>query len=243
MSDIQNTTFVAARAATKYLGSSPVELLDDHPDTVIPAAVEVNSNSYTDLGISVDSTFTCTTSTVRDIAGYGLVPGMVTAATFAAFCPAPVSASQSWKAVSQAAVRYDRRDRILIGVIRAIESTIADKVVLELGKLKDGWAGEGSIAPSKATIKDVGAVLDLLPINAAMPLVEVEEDDGTVSLRWLASDGQRSFSLVCRGAGRVTGVVATIDPPRSSPWSADISDEVKIASKLEEQIASGIFAG
>ncbi|MDI2109516.1 MULTISPECIES: hypothetical protein [Bradyrhizobium] len=239
MSDIQNTTFVAARAASKYLGSSP--MLGDQTDTVVAEVIGAHTELQVGLGVSLSSTVTCTTSPVRGIMGYGLVPAMVTAATFAALGPTPVSLSKNWKAIKQSVVVYDRRDKT--GVVRSTESTIADKVVLELARLKNGWAGEGSMAPPKATIKDVGAVLDLLPISAAMPLVEVEEDDGTVSLRWLASDGQRSFSLVCRGSGRVTGVVATINPPRSSPWSAAVSDEVQIASKLEEQIASGIFVG
>jgi hypothetical protein len=76
-----------------------------------------------------------------------------------------------------------------------------------------------------------------------MPLIEVEEEDGVVSLRWLSAQGQRSFSLVFKGSGRVTAITATVDPPRSNAWSAPVDDDVQIASRLEDLIADKLIAG
>jgi hypothetical protein len=112
-------------------------------------------------------------------------------------------------------------------------ATIADRVALELYRLENGWAGSGSIAPSDHIIEDVGAVLDRLPSNASMPHIEVEEDDGSVALRWIASDKLSSFALVFQGNGSVIGVSATINPPRSTSWTAKVSDEIRLAAAFE----------
>lgn len=126
--------------------------------------------------------------------------------------------------------------------IHYTDSSLADKVVLELEKLKDGWAGDGTMAPARKTVTEVAAVLDLLNSNALMPSIEVDEEDGAVSLRWITDDKQRSFSLVFQGSGRVTGVIATRNPPRSKPVSAAISDEVAIAAMLDDPKVREVIA-
>jgi hypothetical protein len=112
--------------------------------------------------------------------------------------------------------------------------TVADRVASELGRLRPEWAGPGSVSPSKELIQQVELVLDRLPSEAPMPHIEVEEEDGSVALRWIGSNKKRSFSLVFRGNGRVTGVLATVDPPQSKSWSAQVTDEIRIASEFED---------
>lgn len=224
MSDLHNTTTaVSARAALRYFETASGFDLD-----IVPAFKE----PPTPAGAA-------STTTPRGM-GYAL-PMLITAATFAAFEPTPVSAGCNWNTALKPVVVQDGRERS--NQRQSAESSVADHVVLELGKLENGWAGKGSAAPSRKIIEEIAAVMDLLPKNIAMPSIEVEEEDGMVSLRWIAVNGQRSFSLTCQGTGRVTGVVSTVDPPLSKPWSAAVSDDVKIALKLEDQIASGIFAG
>jgi hypothetical protein len=123
------------------------------------------------------------------------------------------------------------------GVRYAGSRSSSDDVIMELERLEPGWAGAESMAPSQEFIAQIEAVLDQLPPNAAVPLIEVEEEDGSVSLRWIAMDRNRSFSLVFRGNGRVICVGATVEPPKSKTWSAAIDDEAAIGLALEEQIA------
>jgi hypothetical protein len=112
--------------------------------------------------------------------------------------------------------------------------TVADRITSELGRLRPEWAGPGSVSPSQELIQQVEFVLDRLPLKASMPQIEVEEEDGSVALRWIAPNKKRSFSLVFRGNGRVTGVLATVDPPQSRSWSAQVTDEIRIASEFED---------
>ncbi|NWG26607.1 MAG: hypothetical protein HXY30_19680 [Pseudorhodoplanes sp.] len=115
------------------------------------------------------------------------------------------------------------------------EESALDAVSFELSKLAPGWAGPDSHAPKAETIRDVVQVLSRLPKNIAMPVIEVEEEDGSVSLRWLAVDKLSSLSLVFRGNGRFTAVYATVDPPKSRPWSVNVIDEIKLTALLLDE--------
>jgi hypothetical protein len=112
-------------------------------------------------------------------------------------------------------------------------TSVADLVVAELEKVCDGWAGEGSVAPSLAVLNDVALVLNALPHDAVMPDVEVDEDSGAVALRWIPSEAVKSFSLTFQGTGSVVGVYSTINPPRSFPWTASV-DDIKVAAAFEQ---------
>lgn len=122
-------------------------------------------------------------------------------------------------------------------------SSVGDRIVNELGRIKDGWAGAGSIAPTTQAVNDVESVMGRLPIASKMPAIEIDEEDGMISLRWLANDRNSSFSLVFRGNGRVTTVIATIDPPRSAPLSFAVTEEIKIASKFDEPAVDQLIVG
>jgi hypothetical protein len=131
----------------------------------------------------------------------------------------------SWELLSQLTSVLSRMCR---------SATVADQVTSELARLPPAWAGPGSVSSSKNLIQEVESVLDRLPLNVPMPQIEVEEEDGSVALRWIYSNKMQCFSLVFRGNGRVTGVLATVNPPQSRSWSAPIADEIRIASELED---------
>jgi hypothetical protein len=120
--------------------------------------------------------------------------------------------------------------------------TVADKIVRELGRVKDGWAGPGTVAPSKRVLADVETVAMRLPLNLKTPTIDIDEEEGSVALRWIAADKESSFSLVFRGNGKVLGVLATIEPPRSVSWSLGVREEVQIAFKLEENLVRNLIA-
>jgi hypothetical protein len=122
-------------------------------------------------------------------------------------------------------------------------SAVSDRIVSELGRIKDGWAGEGTVAPAAQTISDVEMAVERIPVSAKMPAIEIDEEDGTVALRWVAEDRSSSFSLVFRGNGRATGVIATIDPPRSSTWGFAVSEEIQIAKQFDEPMVRQLTVG
>lgn len=132
---------------------------------------------------------------------------------------------------------------LLYTPVKFTGNTIADRVARELESLKDGWAGAGSIAPSADIVSEIESVLDRFPSNALMPSIEVEEDDGSVAIRWIAADGASSFALVFRGRGKVVGISATANPPRSVSWVADVSDEIRLARVFEEASTYKIITG
>lgn len=137
---------------------------------------------------------------------------------------------RSWVIGSQSGTRADDDASSSLTTSRA---SVADSVTMELARLKDGWDGAGSISPNTRIKADVQAVLEAMPSRVSMPEMEVEPDDGTVALRWISPDLQASFSLVFRGDGKVTGVLSKINPPRSTPWTAEVSDDVRIAGEFE----------
>lgn len=104
-------------------------------------------------------------------------------------------------------------------------------VSARLDRLKDGWAGPGSVAPSQGVIDDVAlACVAIYQAANLEPEVEVDED-GTVVLEWRR--GQRAFCLTFLGNRRLVG---TISPWTEGygPWQAQVSDELLILSKLED---------
>ncbi len=124
---------------------------------------------------------------------------------------------------------------------QASTAGIADQVTTELSRLRPDWAGPGTVAPDREIIRQVEAVLDRFPLTAPMPATEVEEDDGSVALRWIAHDTSRSVSLVFTGNRSVTIVRATLDPPHSRSRIVSIDDEIEFASVFQEVQNLGIL--
>lgn len=127
-------------------------------------------------------------------------------------------------------------------ILEEREKTVSDRIARELEDLSDGWAGEGSYAPKSKTVQELTTVIDQLSFKIRMPSVEVDPDDGSVSLTWLAPDRQRSFTFVFMGDGKVTGVFATVAPPRSKGWSVPVDNDVQLAAKLEQQAIADVIS-
>jgi hypothetical protein len=113
-----------------------------------------------------------------------------------------------------------------------------DLVIVQLGRLRDGGAGDGTKSPTEATLRDVAATLTCLPPNTTMPSLEVDPEDGYVTLIW--QKPEHLFALTFAGAGAVIGTAAGGIHYR--PWRISISDEIGIACKLEGDGALGAFA-
>ena len=69
----------------------------------------------------------------------------------------------------------------------------------ELAKLSDGWAGEGSLAPSRQAIEDAQRFASLLPERIPEPTV-CAADDGEILIDWAFADKRAVVGL--EGDGR-----------------------------------------
>lgn len=110
---------------------------------------------------------------------------------------------------------------------------LGQSIVRELSRLTAGWAGEGSVAPSNAVLRDMLTVTALLPVDTAEPETEVDPDDGSVVLRWLNADATSSFSLTFLGKGEVGGFLSS--PVGLPAWKIRISDASQITGKLTNE--------
>ena len=107
----------------------------------------------------------------------------------------------------------------------------ANGIVMSLRRLKQGWAGEGSVAPSDTVCRDIETVSGYLPSGTKQPEVEVDETTGTVTLVWPRSDYSSTFSLVFTGAASVMGIL--LGSEASQSWKHPVYQEATIARALE----------
>jgi hypothetical protein len=115
-----------------------------------------------------------------------------------------------------------------------------DRIVVELGRLDEGWASEEALVPSPQAIKDFEKVANLLPHNTKMPEIEID-DGGSLNIRWLDLSNRRSFSLIFKGNGRV---IATFSPSGNyQPWDLDVFRELDILKKISEKIIISVICG
>lgn len=114
---------------------------------------------------------------------------------------------------------------------QATHSSVAQKVVRELGRLKNGWSGAGSVAPSDNILRDIQLVASSVPSLTRAPDVEVDPEDGSVVLRWMEAGASRSFSLTFVGQGWVTGFYSA-DDTSAPAWRLRASDSIRLAIKF-----------
>ncbi|MHA6288090.1 hypothetical protein [Maricaulis sp. CAU 1757] len=102
-----------------------------------------------------------------------------------------------------------------------------ERTLKDLGRLVDGWAGEGSLAPSEAILLELETVaVGAIPNDCALPEVEVEDDTGAVTLRWTSENRDKQISMFLGGTGTVILVAVDIDAGvAESPRTFEASPE------------------
>jgi len=88
-------------------------------------------------------------------------------------------------------------------------STRIERYRSDLERLRDGWCGPGSRAPTPETLADLDRLLAALPSDTTVPEIEVNEDSGSVTLRWQGSFA-KALSFVVSGSGQVLAVTTTL---------------------------------
>jgi hypothetical protein len=105
-------------------------------------------------------------------------------------------------------------------------------ILKNLGRVKPGWAGDGSVAPNDRALRDIAVMSALLPSTAQQPEVEVDADDGSIVLRWISDSREESFSLTFFGNGNAIGVLATTNGTSLPSWKASVTDFRKLSAHL-----------
>ncbi|VVT14839.1 hypothetical protein [Hoeflea sp. EC-HK425] len=94
--------------------------------------------------------------------------------------------------------RSSGRNRL---VVHNSATSWAMRIVSELGRLKEGWAGEGSAAPKSSIGRDI---LTVYPqIDARNPDVEIDDETGNVSFRWFGRDALSAVTMNFIGEGKI----------------------------------------
>lgn len=116
------------------------------------------------------------------------------------------------------------------GILDAWQSDI-ERLVDQLGRLNDGWAGKGSVAPTAAVLSDIDAASVVLSDLEIAPIAEVDEGDGSVKLVW--EKDERRFCLVFNGNNKVIGFITSFSE-EFAPWSLPVDDDIRLADKLSD---------
>lgn len=113
-------------------------------------------------------------------------------------------------------------------------SSVFDRLLVELGRLKEGWEGEGSVAPSAKTLRDVEQALSVLPASTREPEVEVDSSDGSISFRWWSQDLSKSATLSFLGNGTAFIFAMNRNGATKPPAIVSVTDELGILDAIED---------
>ncbi|WP_139341828.1 hypothetical protein [Roseomonas mucosa] len=111
-----------------------------------------------------------------------------------------------------------------------------ERITTQLSRLQANWAGEGTRSPSEEIIKDISYFSYLLPASAQHPEVNIDVEDGFVTLSWTSKKNGTSFNLIFVGGGKVIGTHASIFGSKYQPWSFLVTQEIRIAEKMEDDV-------
>lgn len=148
--------------------------------------------------------------------------------------------SGTWTAVNSFRLSKEEEGPRSIKWYPGNHPSMAQKLVRELGRLANGWAGPDTMAPSSHVLRDIQLVASSLPSRTRIPEAEVDPDDGAVILRWLNENATRSFSLTFVGAGNVTGFYSA-DNSAEPAWKMSVSDATRLAIKFGAEVVQSLL--
>lgn len=113
-----------------------------------------------------------------------------------------------------------------------------EAIVIRIARLQPGWGGEQSVIPSENVQADLIKFASYLPANLTAPEVEVDPEDGSVTLIWERSPlREGTFAVVFTGSGFAIGASPSDSDFR--PWRLPVSDEWSLIDHLEDERAIG----
>lgn len=115
------------------------------------------------------------------------------------------------------------------------------RLLHRIRRLREGWNGSGSCAPTKEAANDIAAVAHVLDNLAKTPYCEIE-DDGSIKLSWANKEQTRKLVLTFRGTGRVVGSLVTADGSPGDVWKLSTSSEQELCSRLDDETLDDILS-
>jgi len=108
-----------------------------------------------------------------------------------------------------------------------------ERLIIEVGRIQDGWDGPGSLAPSSSVQRDFEAALGVLPGSTAEPEIEIDGSTGSITVRWMNEIAASAAVLTFMGDGHC--IIMDFNPARagSAPIICAVHDETKILDMLD----------
>lgn len=123
-------------------------------------------------------------------------------------------------------------DTHLVSNAAAEQTRVSDEIIGELGRLQDGWAGDGSVAPPENVRRDVEAFLGVLTLTEKnAPSVEVDDETGNVTFFWMI-DFQQLISVDFFGDGHARCAYSNRDASKSFRARIHLNDDRELVSFL-----------
>jgi hypothetical protein len=115
-----------------------------------------------------------------------------------------------------------------------------DEVIDEIRGLSQGWAGPNTRAPTAWMVENVRTVARRNLPNAREPDdVEVDPDDGTVTIHWSHRGHGQHFALSFQTRSKVIGVLTDMfNKTGYPPWRLPLEDSAAIQEKLEHPLVN-----
>lgn len=115
-----------------------------------------------------------------------------------------------------------------------------DEIINELRALEHGWAGPNTKAPTKWLVENFKVVADR-HLNAVRDpdCVEVDPDDGAITIRWMHENHGQGFTLVFQSRSKIIGVLSgMVNRTGYPPWRLPLEDSTSITEKLSHPLVN-----
>lgn len=123
---------------------------------------------------------------------------------------------------------------LLFGLTYGVWGGPLEVAIHELGRLPDGWAGEGSKAPSTSILLDIQSLNSLLPPSVTAPEIDVDQDDGFVSLRWFDAGAVNSLTITFFGGHKIIVTLSSLEGNDRAARQLNIRDVGEVTSFLSD---------
>lgn len=118
-----------------------------------------------------------------------------------------------------------------------------DEIVEEIRNIKPGWAGPNTKAPTQWMVENVKTIAVRHLFGVRNPDdVEIDPDDGTVTIWWSHPTHGQHFALSFQTRSKVMGVLTDMfNKTKYPPWRLPLEDSDAIREKLEHQTVKALI--
>lgn len=115
-----------------------------------------------------------------------------------------------------------------------------EAVQRDLISLQTDWEGTEHTAPSEQALRDLDTVISVLPMNAVMPDVEIDDGNGEITLAWRNLGGNQFISIVIPGNQSVM-FLAQLDNPVVERVSLTGGGDLSLFRHFQSEIVARVL--